>query len=170
MSKSLNNHIGILDSPNEMFGKCMSIPDELIIRYLTLVTNASKDDISDIQQKLNNGENPRNIKLDLAKEIVTTFHSQEAAEKAKENFINVFSNKAIPNDIPEIKINDNEPRHLISFICEQKLAPSKKEARRLIEQGAISVNDERISDPGHEFLPSNNTIIKVGKRKFLKIT
>ena len=169
MSKSLNNHIGILDTPNEMFGKCMSIPDKLIIRYFTLLTNATTADITTIENQLSAGENPRNIKLDLATTIVNTFHSSEDAQKAKENFINVFSKKAIPNDIPEIEITNQTPLNLINFICEQQMAPSKKEARRLLEQGAISINDERISNPSHEFTPENNTIIKVGKRKFLKI-
>lgn len=169
MSKSLNNHIAILDTPNDMFGKCMSIPDELIIRYLTLVTNTTKNDIVDIEQRIENGENPRNIKLELATTIVEKFHSPEEAQKAKENFINVFSKKAIPNDIPEIEITNQTPLNLINFICDQQLAPSKKEARRLLEQGAISINEERISNPNHEFRPENNTIIKVGKRKFLKI-
>ena len=169
MSKSLNNHIGILDAPNDMFGKCMSIPDELIIRYITLLTTATAKDIAKIENQLNAGENPRNIKLDLATTIVKTFHSSEEAQKAKKNFINVFSKKAIPNDIPEVHITTNDPLNLINFICDQQLAPSKKEARRLLEQGAISINDERIANPSHEFTPENNTIIKVGKRKFLKI-
>ena len=119
MSKSLNNHIGILDAPNDMFGKCMSIPDELIMRYLKLVTNRSSSELAVIQNQLDAGENPRNIKLDLAQTIVATFHSNDAALKAKENFINVFSKKALPDDIPEIEINDNTPIHLISFICTQ---------------------------------------------------
>ena len=169
MSKSLNNHIGILDAPNDMFGKCMSIPDELIMRYLKLVTNRSSSELAVIQNQLDAGENPRNIKLDLAQTIVATFHSNDAALKAKENFINVFSKKALPDDIPEIEINDNTPIHLISFICTQSLAPSKKEARRLLDQGAISINESRITDPNHEFVPLKDTVIKVGKRKFLKI-
>jgi len=169
MSKSLNNHIAILDTPNDMFGKCMSIPDELIIRYITLLTNPIENELKTIEKKLQDGENPRNIKLDLATTIVEKFHSPNDAQKARENFINVFSKKAIPNDIPEIQITDNHPLNLINFICDQQLAPSKKEARRLLEQGAVSINEERISNPSHEFLPENNTIIKVGKRKFVKI-
>ena len=169
MSKSLNNHIGILDSPNDMFGKCMSIPDELILRYFKLVTNTLASELSAIETQLNNGENPRNIKLALATTIVSEFHSAKDAALAKENFINVFSKKAIPNDIPEVQISHSDPLHLINFICEQQLAPSKKEARRLLDQGAISINDQRISNPAHEFTPKNNTIIRVGKRKFLKI-
>ena len=91
------------------------------------------------------------------------------ANSAKENFINVFSNKAIPNDIPEITIESTDPIHLLSFLNDQKLAPSKKEGRRLIDQGAVSINDEKITDPNHEFSPTETTILKVGKRKFLKI-
>ena len=135
MSKSLNNHIGILDSPNDMFGKCMSIPDELILRYFKLVTNTLASELSAIETQLNNGENPRNIKLALATTIVSEFHSAKDAALAKENFINVFSKKAIPNDIPEVQISHSDPLHLINFICEQQLAPSKKEARRLLDHG-----------------------------------
>ena len=169
MSKSLNNHIGILDTPNDMFGKCMSIPDELIVRYTSLVTKASPDDIKDLEQRLKNGENPRNLKMNLAYTIIEQFHTKKDAESAKENFINVFSKKSIPNDIPEVSIESNEPIHLLTFLCDQKLTPSKKEARRLLEQGAVSINDERISDPNHSFLANPETIIKVGKRKFLKL-
>jgi len=169
MSKSLNNHIGILDTPNDMFGKCMSIPDELIVRYTSLVTKATPTDIANLEQQLKNGENPRNLKMNLACTIIEQFHSKKEADSAKENFINVFSKKSIPNDIPEVSIESNEPIHLLTFLCDQKLTPSKKEARRLLEQGAVSINDKRISDPNHSFLANPETIIKVGKRKFLKI-
>ncbi len=169
MSKSLNNHIGILDSPNDMFGKCMSIPDNLIMRYLTLLTNPTKEEITSIETQLQNGENPRNIKLKLAATIVEIFHSESLATKAKENFINVFTKKTLPDDIPEIHLKSTTEIPLIPFLCEQQLAPSKKEARRLIEQGAVSINDARITNVNHSFLPTPNTILKVGKRKFLKI-
>ena len=169
MSKSLNNHIAILDAPNDMFGKCMSIPDTLIVRYFTLLLNATERDINDIQTRLDNGENPRNLKLELASAIVERFHSTTDAAAAKDNFINVFSNKAIPTDIPEVSIIPDTTLSIIPFLCDQQLVPSKKEARRLIEQGAVSINDERVSNPNHEFNANSNTIIKVGKRKFLKI-
>ena len=169
MSKSLNNHIAILDAPNDMFGKCMSIPDTLIVRYFTLLLNATERDINDIQARLDGGENPRNLKLELASAIVERFHSATDAEAAKDNFINVFSNKAIPTDIPEVSIAPDTTLSIIPFLCDQQLAPSKKEARRLIEQGAVSINDERVSNPNHEFEAGSDTIIKVGKRKFLKI-
>ena len=169
MSKSLNNHIGILDTPNDMLGKCMSIPDELILRYFKLLTHLTQSQLKSIENQLNAGENPRNIKLELASTIVNQFHSSNDASKAKENFINVFSNHSILNDIPEINLSTNDPIHLINFICDHQLAPSKKEARRLLEQGAISINNEKITNPNHEFMPKNETILKVGKRKFLKI-
>ena len=167
MSKSLNNHIAILDAPNDMFGKCMSIPDTLIVRYFTLLLNATERDIIDIQARLDNGENPRNLKLELASAIVERFHSTTDAAAAKDNFINVFSNKAIPADIPEVSIAPDTTLSIIPFLCDQQLAPSKE--RRLIEQGAVSINDERVSNPNHEFYAVSDTVIKVGKRKFLKI-
>ncbi|MBL6723045.1 MAG: tyrosine--tRNA ligase [Candidatus Margulisbacteria bacterium] len=170
MSKSLNNHIAILDSPNDMFGKCMSIPDTLIIRYLSLITHASPTDIQATKQQLDEGINPRTVKLDLATRIVSTFHCASDATSARDNFINVFSNHAIPNDVPELSIQNQDPLPILQFMCDQHLAPSKKEARRLIDQGAVSINNTRIQDPNHQFIPEPNTIIKVGKRKFLKIT
>ena len=169
MSKSLNNHIGILDSPNEMFGKCMSIPDTLIVRYFKLVTQRSNDDIARLSQRLESGENPRNLKLELGETIVAQFHSLELAKQAKENFINVFSKNALPDDIPEYKIDSGSTISVVNFICEQQLAPSKKEARRLIDQGAVTVNEEKITDYGVELSITEDTVIKVGKRKFLKI-
>ena len=169
MSKSLNNHIGILDSPNDMFGKCMSIPDTLIVRYFKLVTQRSNDDIATLSQRLESGENPRNLKLELGETIVSQFHSPELAKQAKENFINVFSKNALPDDIPEYKIDSGSIISVVSFICEQQLAPSKKEARRLIDQGAVTINEEKVTDYGIELSITEDTVIKVGKRKFLKL-
>ena len=169
MSKSLNNHIGILDSPNDMFGKCMSIPDTLIVRYFKLVTQRTNDDIATLSQRLESGENPRNLKLELGETIVAQFHSQELAKQAKENFINVFSKNALPDDIPEYKIDSGSTISVVNFICEQQLAPSKKEARRLIDQGAVTINEEKVTDYGVELSITEDTVIKVGKRKFLKI-
>ena len=104
----------------------MSIPDELILRYFKLLTHLTQSQLKSIENQLNAGENPRNIKLELASTIVNQFHSSNDASKAKENFINVFSNHSIPNDIPEINLSTNDPIHLINFICDHQLAPSKK--------------------------------------------
>jgi tyrosyl-tRNA synthetase len=169
MSKSLNNHIAILDTANDMFGKCMSIPDSLILRYIFLLTSASTQEQQAIASRLEQGENPRDIKMDMAVTITQQFHSKQDALAAKEHFIQVFSNKQHPTDMPEISIPPNTALTLTAFICDHQLAPSKKEARRLVDQGAVSINDIKISDPNHTFTAENDTVIKVGKRKFLKI-
>ena len=148
----------------------MSIPDHLIIRYMSLLTSASKPSIQTLQKELDDGKNPRSAKIELAHSLVKQFHDLTAANQAKENFINVFSKKAVPDDIPEVQLSNRTDIDLLGFICDHSLAPSKKEARRLIEQGAVSINNERISDTKYTFHPQNNTIIKVGKRKFIKIT
>lgn len=169
MSKSLNNHIGMLDSPNDMFGKCMSIPDTLIDRYFYLATNASDSTIQTIQARLQSSENPRNIKLDLAQAIVSQFHSTAIATKAKAHFIHVFSNQEMPDDIPEVPVQLGTDIQLCSFIVDRQLASSKKDARRLILQGAVSINSEKIINPNHLFRVTEPLTIKVGKRKFLKL-
>jgi tyrosyl-tRNA synthetase len=169
MSKSLNNHIALLDTPNDMFGKCMSIPDHLIVRYATLLTNPSPHHIQKLNQHMIQGENPRTIKLELAHAIVKQFHSLDAANNAQDNFINVFSKKALPNDMPEITIHTDAPMVLLTVLVDHALAPSKKEARRLIDQGAVSINHQKINDPHHALSPNTTSVIKVGKRKFLKI-
>jgi tyrosyl-tRNA synthetase len=169
MSKSLNNHIAILDTANDMFGKCMSIPDSLILRYIFLLTSASTQEQQAIASRLEQGENPRDIKMDMAVTITQQFHSKQDALAAKDHFIQVFSNKQNPTDMPEISIPANTALTLTAFICDHQLAPSKKEARRLVDQGAVSINDTKISDPNHTFIAENDTVIKVGKRKFLKI-
>lgn len=169
MSKSLNNHIGILDEPNDMFGKCMSIPDALIERYFLLGTNAPDTLIHSIQKRLQSDENPRNIKLDLAKTIVTQFHCSTLAESAEKHFIQVFSKQEIPSNIPEKIGQKGQSFTLVSLLVDYELAPSKKEARRLIQQGAVSINSEKITNPSQLITLTEDFTIKVGKRMFLKL-
>jgi tyrosyl-tRNA synthetase len=167
MSKSLNNHIPLRDHPNDMFGKCMRIPDALIHRYYQLVTRVPADALAAIQADLDGGANPRDHKRHLAHTIVSQFHGADAADAARDRFVHVFSDKGIPQDIPTHTMTHAQP--LVAFLVDQGLAPSKKEARRLMDQGAVWVNDHPISDPHHELDPHPNTIIRVGKRRFLKL-
>ncbi|MDA1353895.1 MAG: tyrosine--tRNA ligase [bacterium] len=165
MSKSLNNHIGLTDSPKDIFGKTMSIPDELITRYFSLLTNTPKDTIEQMQTQMKNGANPRDFKIELAKTLVARLHSQDAANAAHSEFLEIFANKGVPDTIPEIKIPPS-PISIVDIIAEYNILPSKKEARRMVEQGAVSIDDEKITDPTTPQHPTTGQVLKVGKRKF----
>ena len=167
MSKSLGNYIAITDSPNDMYGKVMSIPDSLIMHYFELCTDVTEDALKIITDEVKT--NPRDTKAKLAKLIVEMYHSEEDAEKAEEEFKKVFSSREKPTDIPTMKMDiDNEKLDELLVKCE--LASSKSEARRLIEQGAVEVDGVKITDPQKNIKISNGVIIQVGKRRFVKIT
>ncbi len=168
MSKSFNNVIGITEEPKDMFGKVMSLKDELILKYFVLTTNVSLDEIKEIEKDLKNGANPRDVKIRLAEEIVKIYHGEKEAQKAKEEFGKIFSKKEIPKEIPTFKIKRNEIS-LIDLLFKLKLVSSKSEARRLIEQKAVDINKETIIDKEKVVLPQTGMIIKVGKRKWAKI-
>lgn len=168
MSKSLNNHIGILDSPKDIYGKTMSIPDSMIIRYYSLLTDKSDDDLKDLETSILSGDvNPRNAKSDLAKDLVCMFYSSEDAIGAEEEFKRIFAQGQVPDDMPEVVLSDET--HLLSLIVDQGLIASKKEGQRLIQQGAVSLDNEKVPDFKFSFTPSGEHVIKVGKRKFLKV-
>jgi tyrosyl-tRNA synthetase len=168
MSKSLNNHIGINDSPKDIYGKSMSIPDELIIRYFKLATRLDAATISNFEKALKEGENPRNIKDTLAQTLVEMFYNKEASIAESEAFKNVFSKGEDPEDMPEI--NAAPDSLLVDAVLSVGGAPSKKEFRRLVEQGAVSLDGEKIADPFFKIPPPNNQVLKIGKRKFYKLT
>lgn len=168
MGKSLKNYIGINETPNEMFGKIMSIPDHLIIEYFELLTNIDPEEIENIKHSMEQGENPMKFKLRLAKEIVKRYHSEEDANKAEENFIKVFSKKEIPEDIEIFEVNQDEI-NLLDFLKEKNLIQSKSEGRRLFDQGGIYVNGERFDEPNFILKIDGEKIVKIGKRKFIKV-
>ncbi|MCS6874729.1 MAG: tyrosine--tRNA ligase [Acidobacteriota bacterium] len=165
MSKSLNNYIGITEAPFEMFGKIMSISDELMWRYYELLTDLSLDEI---ERMKNSDENPRNFKIRLAKIIVQDLHSAEAARQAEEEFNRLFVRKELPEEMQE-KTFPSGKYALSDLLVRAELADSKKEAKRLIEQGAVRINGERASDVKAEIELNTDVVIQVGKRKFLKI-
>jgi tyrosyl-tRNA synthetase len=167
MSKSLGNYIGIAEEPKEMFGKLMSIPDELILKYFELLTDVPIDEIKNYEKRMKAGENPRDFKVLLAKTIVAQYHSRIAAEEAFAEFEKVFKNKGVPDEIQEITINDKAK--IIDILVESKLLSSRSEVRRMLQQDAVYVNGERVKDENFLIFSGNNTIIKVGKRKFLKV-
>ncbi|NLI55609.1 tyrosine--tRNA ligase, partial [bacterium] len=168
MGKSLGNYIGINENPKEMFGKIMSIPDHLIIEYFELLTDISPKEIEEYKTKMEKGENPMKYKLRLAKEIVTRYHSKEAADKEEEDFIKVFSKKEIPEEVETFFV-DSDEINLIDFLKEKNIISSKSEGRRIFEQGGIYVNNERFSDSSFKIKIDKEVIIKVGKRKFIKV-
>lgn len=171
MSKSYNNYIALTDPPDEMFGKVMSIPDKLIGRYLLYAAFEHPKEVEKIQKQIDNNEiNPRDAKVSLAMKIVEKYHSKSAAEQALENFERIFKKKELPDEIPEFFLdNSSSSLNIQDILVISHLAPSKKEAKRLIEQGGVYINNEKLSDPYAKIDLTEPKIFKVGKRKFLKI-
>jgi tyrosyl-tRNA synthetase len=168
MSKSYGNSINFSDSADEMFGKTMSIPDTLILPYFTLATQVK--DLDAIKRTLEDGkENPRDLKVRLAKEIIKLFYDEAAADAALQRFEQLFVKKEIPDDIPEARIGP-APKNIVDLIADEKLVASKSEVRRLIAGGGVSVNGEKIADEKMLITPTDEgVVLKVGKRKFLKV-
>ncbi len=167
MSKSYNNYIGITETPNEMYGKTLSIPDSLISKYFEYVTDINNNELNIIKDDIkNNISNPRDLKRRLARKIVEFYYDDKKAYDAEENFDNLFIKKTAPSDIPEITVKDKIK--IILIIVENKMASSNSEAKRLIKQGGVKIDDKKINDIHYIFEPKN-CILKVGKRKFLKI-
>lgn len=168
MSKSLDNYIGISDSPREIFGKTLSIPDRLMYDFFVLATNIPNSELKEISTAIET--NPRNTKRRLAKEIVTLYHTKEDAQAAEEEFDRIFVKKDVPDIIEELQYGKiGASINILQLLADTKLAPSKGEARRLIEQGGVTINNEKISDSKIDVTLDGQKIIKVGKRKFLKI-
>ncbi|EKV56160.1 tyrosyl-tRNA synthetase [Brachyspira hampsonii 30446] len=165
MSKSLGNYIGIYDSPKDMYGKAMSIPDSLISKYMELLTDIPIDDIKNYVKAMENGENPRNIKGILAKEIVKIYHGESEALNAEEEFKRIFSSKGLPDEIEEVIIYKDDNILNVLSICMS--SESKSNLKRLVSQGSVALDNEKINDIN--FLISKEGILKVGKRNFFKI-
>ena len=167
MSKSFNNYIALKDSPNEIFGKAMSIPDELILSYFN-ITDISTEEITNFANELKSGKNPRDIKMELAYKLVKFLHNSSDAENAKANFIRQFQKNEIPEDLNEYNLN--EPLKITDLMHISKLVSSKTEAKRLIEGGGVKLKSRKIDDPN--FLVTTeykNSVLQIGKRKFIKI-
>ena len=172
MSKSLGNYIGINEDATTMYTKVMKIPDELIIKYYELCTDIHPDDIEKVKARLDAGENPRDIKMELAKEITKLYHTVEEAEKAEESFKSAFQQQVAPEDTPEITLlnnSENIANNLIDTILATKKYPSKGEIKRLFAQGAVKINGERVKDLNSIETIENETILQIGKGNFYKI-
>ncbi len=171
MSKSLNNYIAMTDTPREIFGKAMSIPDELIVRYYKYGGWASDKEVKAMDKGLKNSTlHPREAKVRMAQSIVELYHNKQAAEDAFAEFERMFVKKETPDDIEERTISSDSYSILVAdVLVNTKMVQSKKEARRMIDQGAVSVDDKKIEDAFAELDFSDFRIIKVGKRKYLKV-
>ena len=171
MSKSLDNYVGIDEAPNEMFGKIMSISDELMWRWFDLLSFKSTDEINVLKADQVNGKNPRDIKIELAKELIARFHDDQSANLAEANFINQFQKKNMPNDIEEVSFAISESSiPLANLLKDCGMTSSTSEAMRMIKQGAVRIDEEKITDTKHIISSGTSAIYQVGKRKFKKIT
>ncbi|MBK9528668.1 MAG: tyrosine--tRNA ligase [Acidobacteria bacterium] len=169
MSKSLGNYIGIDEAPNEMFGKVMSISDELMWRWYELLTDLTPSEISNLRSEISDGKNPRDTKVNLAKSIIADFHSLEAANEAEEEFVKRFVQKEVPDEIEE-KVVAAGSYALAQLLADTGLAASKGEARRLIEQGGVKINGEKATATNAEVaVRGDGVLLQVGKQKFLKL-
>ena len=168
MSKSYGNDIGLHDSPEEMYGKTLSISDEMIVKWLTLAADADSNTIEHAKKQLEDPNvNPMEIKRLLARKIVSLFHNDELALKAERHFNEVVVGKGIPDDIPVYSISKEDL--IVNVIFDSGLLKSKGEARRMIKQGAVKLDEERVDDIQATVLPDREQILKVGKRRFLKV-
>jgi tyrosyl-tRNA synthetase len=172
MSKSLDNYIGINDPPDQMYGKTLSIPDSLIYEYMVLATDIPAGDLETARTQLNDGlVNPRDLKRRLARAIVTLYHGEEAAQAAEDGFDRVFVHKDLPDLVPDATVlTDDGTVPIIRLMVDTGLAPSNSEARRLIEQGGVSVDGQRVNSPQSRISLERPVVLKVGKRKFVRVT
>ncbi len=171
MSKSLGNYIGITESPNEMFGKLMSVSDDLMWRYFELLSFKSTADIESLKREVEAGLNPRDVKFQLAEEIIERFHDRNASVRARESFIARFQKGALPDDIPEVNLRSRDGALPIANVLKDSgLVASTSEALRMIAQGAVRINGERIERKGLEIKAGTTMVFQVGKRRFARIT
>lgn len=166
MSKSWGNAIWLTDSPEEMFGKVMSLSDDLIVEYFTLATNAPMQRIDEIEKKLNSGENPMVLKKELANIIVSELHSKEAAQKVQKDFESVFQKGETPKNILEIK-SDKPSINILDFLVKNSFTASRSQAKRLLKEGALELEGQTIRNENIEL--SSSQVLKIGKKKFIKI-
>lgn len=166
MSKSLGNYIGVNEHANIMFKKVMEVPDNLIIKYFELATDEHPDLIEQIKNRIDSGENPRNIKLELAQIITNLYHCETEVKSAKEFYNSAFTKKEIPDDIPNLNVESNKLREIVTNLVSEKYVSSKKEFSRLVEQGGIQINGEKIDSLDINLL--SDDVIKIGKKKFVR--
>ncbi|KGQ24535.1 tyrosine--tRNA ligase [Gallibacterium anatis] len=167
MSKSLGNYIGVSETPNDMFGKVMSISDELMWRWYDLLSFRSLDEIAQLKQDVANGRNPRDVKILLAKELIERFHDKAAADAAEQTFIERFQKGAMPDEMPEFTFEGEMP--IANLLKEADLVSSTSEALRMIKQGGVKIDGEKVED-SKLVISASTAVYQVGKRKFAKVT
>lgn len=171
MSKSLGNYVGITDAANDMFGKLMSISDELMWRYYELLSFRPLDEIASFKQAIADGANPRDYKVLLAKEIIARFHDEAAAEAAEQDFVQRFSKNAIPDDMPELELaSEDGSLSICNLLKEAGLVNSTSDGMRMIKQSAVKIDGEKVSDTKLQVQAGTTAVYQVGKRKFARIT
>jgi len=170
MSKSLNNYIGVHDAPDDMFGKVMSIPDNIMWRYFDLVSLKSNSEIDLLKSSVEDGVNPRDVKFELGLEIVARFHGQAAAKAAHEGFIQRFQKGQIPEDLDVVSLSvGSEGKPLANVLTDLSLTASTSEARRMVKQGAVRIDGEKASDANRMLTSGSTLILQVGKRRIAKV-
>ena len=169
MSKSLDNYVGINEDPDEMFGKIMSISDDLMWRWFELLSFRPINEVNELKKEVKSGMNPRDTKILLAEEIIERFHSKEDAENAKNTFLDRFQKGAKPKDIETFSISLDDDIAIGNLLKESGLVQSTSDAMRLVKQGAVKINDEKIDDPKLSIKKNQELLVQVGKRRFLKI-
>lgn len=170
MSKSLGNYIGITDAPDDMYGKLMSISDDLMWRYFELLSFRPMSDINQLQRQVEEGANPRDIKVQLAEELVERFHSKADALRANENFVARFRKGQIPDDMPEVTLPAPDGMAIANLLKEAGVVTGTSEAIRMIKQGAVKIDGEKIDDRGLVVQAGTTHIYQVGKRRFVRVT
>lgn len=171
MSKSLGNYIGINEEPGEIYGKSMSIADEMMVRYFELVSDVTLEELAEIREGLAGGTlHPRNVKMKLAHTLVRLYHGQVAADQAQEQFIKVFQQRDLPDDLPEVTLeNTGEPVWLPKLLSQAGVADSNSEAKRSIQQGAVRIDGQKITDADAQITLADGMVVQVGKRRFARI-
>jgi tyrosyl-tRNA synthetase len=172
MSKSLDNYIGINESPQQIYGKTLSIPDTLIYDYMLLTTETSPQELTEVKRQLETGSvNPRDLKRRLARTLVTLYHDAAAAQAAEEEFDRIFKKKDVPDDMPDIRLTTHGgPITIIRMLMDAGMVKSNSEARRLVEQGGVSVDGQRVTDATATFPLTTPVVLKAGKRQFARIS
>jgi len=169
MSKSLGNYIGISESPNDMYGKAMSIPDELMLKYFELVTDVSMERLAELKEGLASGQlHPRDVKMNLAYTLVRMYHDEKTADDAQAHFRTVFQQRELPVDLPEVRVSD-EPIWIVKLLVETGLVPSNGEGRRMIQQGGVKIDGVKIGDESATITCRDGMVLQVGKRKFARL-
>lgn len=169
MSKSLGNYIGVDEEAPSMFKKVMEVPDHLILKYFELATDVHPDQVEEIRRDLEQGKNPRDVKMELARIITSLYHTAEETRKAEDYYAAAFQEKGIPQEIPELIIEEEKDRlaDIIPLLTKAKYTASNSEFRRLAAQGGVQLNGEKIAD--FDYVLVNGDVLKIGKKKFVRI-